>query len=139
MKNHTPKRRNKGFTLVELLVVVALIAVAASLMYTFFGQGLSLYTAESESADEQANMRQVMSDITNRFRLTDPADISCSNNVLTVGDDVYRRSGEQILRNSGVIANGISSFTAAISNSVLDIRIESSSGTELETSLSLRQ
>jgi prepilin-type N-terminal cleavage/methylation domain-containing protein len=132
-------RRNKGFTLVELLVVVALIAVAASLMYTFFGQGLSLYTAESKSADEQANMRLVLSDITNRARLTDSADISCSNNVLTVGDAVYRRSGEQILRNDGVIANGISSFTAAISDSILDIRIESVAGTKLETSLSLKQ
>jgi prepilin-type N-terminal cleavage/methylation domain-containing protein len=132
-------RRNKGFTLVELLVVVALIAVAASLMYTFFGQGLSLYTAESKSADEQANMRLVLSDITNRARLTDSADISCSNNVLTVGDAVYRRSGEQILRNDGVIANGILSFTAAISDSILDIRIESVAGTKLETSLSLKQ
>jgi hypothetical protein len=59
--------------------------------------------------------------------------------VLTVGDAVYRRSGEQILRNDGVIANGISSFTAAISDSILDIRIESVAGTELETSLSLKQ
>jgi len=129
---------SKGFTLVELLVVVALIAVAASLMYTFFGQGLSLYTAESESADEQANMRLVMSDITNRVRLN-PADTSCANNVLTVGDAVYRRSGQQILRNDGVIANGISTFTVTISNSMLDIRIENTAGKALETSLSLKQ
>lgn len=129
---------SKGFTLVELLVVVALIAVAASLMYTFFGQGLSLYTAESESADEQANMRLVMSDITNRVRLN-TADTSCANNVLTVGDAVYRRSGQQILRNDGVIANGISTFNVTISNSMLDIRIENTAGKALETSLSLKQ
>ncbi len=131
-------RCRKGFTLVELLVVVALIAVAASLMYTFFGQGLSLYTAESESADEQANMRLVLSDITNKVRLT-PTGTSCANNVLTVGDSVYRRSGQQILRNDGVIASGISSFTVTINDEILDIRIESTAGKALETSLSLKQ
>jgi len=129
--------KNKGFTLVELLVVIALVAVAASLMYTFFGQGLSLYTAESESADEQANMRLVLSDITNKVRLN-LAGTSCTGNVLTVGDAVYRRSGQQILRNDGVIASGISSFTVTISNSILDIRIESTAGKALETSLSLK-
>ncbi len=130
-------RRKKGFTLVELLVTIALIAVVASLMFTFFGQGLSLYTEETKSADEQMNLRQVLSDITNKVRLADASGISCTSDVLTVDGTTYRRNGQQILRDSAVIANGISAFTASISGGMLNISIQNTAGTLLETSLSL--
>ncbi len=127
----------RGFTLIELLVVIALIAVAASLMYTFFAQGLALYTAESESFSNQETIRQVLSDITNKARLSEPSAISCSGNVLTVDGTVYKLSGSQILKNGHAIAKNISGFTVSVSRSILNVSIADTAGTQLETSLSL--
>lgn len=127
----------KGFTLVELLVVVTLIVVAAALMYTFFGQGLNLYVAESESFDNQANIRQVLSDITNKARLTDASAIYCFSDVLIVDDAIYHRNSKQIIKNGNAIANDISGFTVSVSGSILNISITNVAGTQIETSLSL--
>jgi prepilin-type N-terminal cleavage/methylation domain-containing protein len=133
MKN----KRNRGFTLVEVILVAALVAVATLLMYSFIGQGFSLYGAEAESADDQMNMRQAMSDITNIVRLTDPSAISVSNGVLTVDDRKYKLENGSILRNGGAIANRISVFDVSISSNILVIRIVNSNGTEIKSSLSL--
>ena len=131
------KKRPRGFTLIEVLLACALVAVAAMMMYSFFGQGFSLYTLESESADEQANLRMTMSDITNVVRVTDVAKISVSNNVLTVDDRTYKLSGGKILRNDTAIASNISTFTVTKSSDLLWIKLVSNKGTAIETSLSM--
>jgi prepilin-type N-terminal cleavage/methylation domain-containing protein len=130
-------KKNRGFTLIEVLLVSALVVVAALLMYSFLGQGFSLYTVEAASADEQMNLRQTMSEITNLARVTDAANISVSSGVLTVGSKAYKLQNGQILRNGGAIANNISTFEASVSGGMLKIRIVNSKGTELKTSLAL--
>jgi len=132
-------KRNRGFTLIEVILVSALVVAAALLMYSFFGQGFSLYSAETASADEQMNLRQAMSDITNVVRITDPANISVSDGVLTVGTRKYKLENGCIMRNSATIADGVSVFDVSISNSILKIRIVNKKGTEIKTSLSLVQ
>jgi prepilin-type N-terminal cleavage/methylation domain-containing protein len=133
------KNRDGGFTLIEVLLACMLVAAAALLMYSFFGQGFSLYTLESESADEQMNLRQAMSDITNVVRVTDGAKISVSNNVLTVDDRTYKLSATKILRNGTAIASNISTFTVSKSNGLLSIKIVNDKGTAIETSLFVGQ
>jgi prepilin-type N-terminal cleavage/methylation domain-containing protein len=130
-------KRTKGFTLIEVLIVVALVAVSALLMYSFFGQGFSLYAVESQSADEQANLRQVLSDITNKARLTDPANITCASGVLNIGTYAYKLDGGSVKRNGTAIANGIASFTASKTSGILEIKLLSSSGKSISTSVSL--
>ena len=131
------KRSKRGFTLIEVLLALALVAAAAMLMYSFFGQGFSLYTRESESADEQASLRMVMSDITNIVRVTDTTKISVSNGVLTVDNRTYKLSGGKILRNGTAIASNISAFTVTKNTELLSIKIVSDKGTVIETSLSM--
>ncbi len=131
------KNTNRGFTLIEVLLACALVAAAALLMYSFFGQGFSLYTLESESADEQASLRMVMSDITNIVRVTDTTKISVSNGVLTVDSRTYKLSGGKILRNGTAIASNISTFTVTKSTELLSIKIVSNKKSTIETSLSM--
>lgn len=127
----------KGFTLVEIIVVIALIAAVSLVMYTLFGQGLKLFTYESEAADRQMNMREVLSDITNKARITDSSSISYSSGTLTIGSNSYLLSGDNIKRNGAVIANGISAFTVSISSGILGITVTNTAGTSISTSLSL--
>ena len=133
------KRNGKtGYTLIEVLLAAALIGVVALLMYSFFGQGFALYGVETASAEEQINLRQVMSDITNAARVTDPDDISIENGVLTVGSRKYKLSDGSIQKKGAAIANGIAVFDVSrTSDGMLAIRIVNQNGTELRTSLSL--
>ena len=132
------KRKKGGFTLVEIMLVVALIGVAAVFMYTFFGQGFALYTVETASVDDQMNMRQVLSDITNKARLS-PDDIAYESGVLSVGDTSYVYDGEQVLRNGTAIASGIAAFDVQINQDILEIAIANTSGDQISTALSLAQ
>lgn len=128
----------KGFSLIEVLIVVSLVAVAALLMYSFFGQGFSLYAAESKSADEQAALRQVLSDITNKARVTPGPQITVSSGTLKVGSFTYKLDGGSIKRNGTAIARGISSFTVnKTAENILEIKLVNASGKSISTSVSL--
>ena len=131
------KRKKSGFTLIETILTVTIISVVALLMFSFFSQGLNLYSVETSSADEQMNQRQVLSDITNKTRVSDPSTISVTSGVLVVDSYTYIYNGKSILRNGTVIANDISAFNVSIADDILEIRIANASGEVITTSLSL--
>lgn len=130
-------KNRKGFTLIEMLIVVALVGAVSLLMYSFFGQGFSLYAAESKSADEQTSLRQVLSDITNKSRLTKADEITANAGILTVGTYVYKLDGGKITRNGAAIASGITSFSVNKTGDLLEIGLKSASGKSISTSVSL--
>ena len=123
--------------MLEVVITVALVSVTALLMFTFFGQGFNLYTIESDSADEQMNLRSVMSEITNKVRLTEPENVTYESGVLTVNTDTYSLIGDEIIRNDVAIANGIASFNVSILDEILTVEVVNTSGTCIATSLSL--
>ena len=59
-------RKRKGFTILEVIITLAVLGVIGLMAFTLFGQGFNLYRAETESADLQDEMRLVLSDITNK-------------------------------------------------------------------------
>lgn len=127
----------RGLTLIEVIITLAVLGAVGLLAFSLFGQGFNLYTAESESAEMQEDMRLVLSDITNKVRLTDEADISVFENTLTVDDYVYSFDGTRIIRNSSEIATSVIAFNVSITNGLLEIRIVNNKGTELSTSIYL--
>jgi prepilin-type N-terminal cleavage/methylation domain-containing protein len=129
-------KRRRGFTLIEIVVAVALLSVAMLLAYSIFGQGLRLYAEESKSANDQSNVRQVLSDITNKARLTDPEAISYDG-VLHVGSNSYSFEDQTIKRNGASIAKDIASFEVSITGDLLEITITSITGKSISTSISL--
>ena len=132
-------KRKKGFTLIEIIIALAVLGAIGMLAYTLFGQGFNLYNAEVDSADRQENMRLVLSDITNKARITDEADISIAAGDLTVDDYVYSFDGSRIVRNSSELATSIAAFDVDITDGLLTIRIVNEEGDEINTSLYLSQ
>jgi prepilin-type N-terminal cleavage/methylation domain-containing protein len=130
-------RNKKGYSLIEMLIVLALISAIGLMMYSIFGQGLSLYAAESKSANEQANMRQALSSITNAARVADPATITFSSGVLHIGSKTYYLENQSIKKSGAAIANDIASFNVAISGGILDITVVNLYGKSISTSISL--
>lgn len=127
----------KGFTLIELLIAISLVAVVGLLLFSFIGQGFTLYAMETNSSAEQMNMRQVLSDITNRARLADPAAITYVSGTLNIGSDSYTFTSGKVKRNASVIAKDISSFVVNLNAGILEIKIVHNSGKSLSTSISL--
>lgn len=132
-------KNKKGITLIEVIITLAILGAVGMLAATFFGQGFSLYNAETESADLQEDMRLVLSDITNKVRITDEASISVSGNQLVVADYTYAFDGSRIVRNSDEIATSIQTFEVNITNGLLEIRIVNTEGDEITTSIYLSQ
>lgn len=130
-------RNKKGFTLIELIIAVAVLGAVAMLMYTFFGQGFALYTEEVKSADQQTDMREVLSEITNKVRVTPSDQISYVNDILTIDDHVYAYDGDRIIRNTRELATGISAFDVSITGKLLEIVLENNDGEQIATSLYL--
>jgi len=134
-------RKKRGFTLIELLLALSLIVAVAALMFSFFGQGLSLYTKETASAKEQANLRFVLSDITTRARLADVSTIKVTDGVLSIGSTTYSfdSAHQRVLRGDSALATGISAFSVTLNNSKLSIRVTSTGGAAVSTSFSLAE
>lgn len=132
-------KNKKGYTFMELIIVVALLSAIALLFYTLFAQGFNLYSAQSESAADLTSLRQVMSDITNKARLTDPASVSYSLGVLHVGSYSYTLTDQAIEKNGTVMAKGIDSFDVSInaSTKMLEITLVNLDGKRISTSISL--
>ena len=59
---------NKGFTLIELIVSMAIVSVIMIALMSFFVYNLRTFNKSSEALDEQSNLRLVSYRLTNELR-----------------------------------------------------------------------
>lgn len=62
------RRHQGGFTLIEMLIAIALIAVVAALAYGVIFQGFQNFTAESEKVEAQSNVRYALTYLSRQIR-----------------------------------------------------------------------
>lgn len=65
MKRKTDKRNNRGFTLVELLVAIAILSIIVGAVVTFFMRTMSLYHGGNEESDLQNEAQMTITQIEN--------------------------------------------------------------------------
>lgn len=65
MKRKTDRRNNRGFTLVELLVAIAILSIIVGAVITFFMRTMSLYHSGNEESDLQNEAQMTMTQIEN--------------------------------------------------------------------------
>lgn len=68
------KKSAKGYSLVELMVVMAIIGILGTMLVTMMNIGGKLYRNSSAAMEEQSNARLAMSYITMRIRQNDVSD-----------------------------------------------------------------
>jgi len=134
------KRRlyKRGFTLVEMLISIAILAIICGVVSVFLIQGISFYHSELESNNDENNLRNGMAKIIKTLHTTPGNQISVDSGVLTAGVNNFSFDGDNVLCNEDSFMTGISSFLVSMENNAVSISIETDEGRGLSTSFGLR-
>ena len=112
------KKNNKGFTLAELLIVVAIIAVLVAVAIPIFSAQLE----KSKEATDIANVRNAYAEVTTLW-LTDNAAHTVSVDARQAKADWQAGSGYVVIQSGGVQSQ--STFNAKTSGSSYLVTIDS--------------
>ena len=156
---------NKGFTLIELVVVIAIGAVILLTIYSFFASGVKGYSRGITTANNQTNVRRVSNEIAKQIRrssaveITNPTTLTLSHSSgeektiikfnsgsNTIEAEYYdiSPSGNVTPNRTGKLAERIGNFTVAKSGNKTTVTVESIGNTDghvdkLETVLTERK
>lgn len=119
----------KGVTLVELLLALAIISMILLLIGNVQLFGQKQFTSQNKNIDQQANVRLAAKMITKEIRKANEVEID--GNTLKIGDDVFELKGTDIEKNGEAIIHHIDDlkFTPLNDGITLEITsIEDSNG-----------
>jgi prepilin-type N-terminal cleavage/methylation domain-containing protein len=125
-------KKSKGFTLIEIVIVAAIIAVMLSGVYVIFDQGVRMFAKDRTQVANQESIRTVMTSIEKKIRkanaTTPMQEVSgCLVIYSTTATDTYCLVGNSITLNGNAILDRISVFTHPVTNSYLTVSITISS------------
>jgi|LGOV01.1.fsa_nt_gb prepilin-type N-terminal cleavage/methylation domain-containing protein len=110
------KKYKKGFTLIELVVSIAIASIITLMLYSIFQYNLKAYNKTTDAMNEQANLRLVSYKLTNQLRNIGYIDLD--NNVTPPASPtdsyIYIDSNQIKLTNAG----GTSTFVENIISDV---------------------
>lgn len=119
-------KNRKGFTLIELMIVLALLSVVIMIAFSVFSFGLKSFNAQTDNIGNQSNVRYVISDITNEIRRGDATNITIiSGGGINVNGIIYKLQGNNLLKNGNELASGIESFKPLIVDKKITLVITS--------------
>lgn len=127
-------KNRKGFTLVELMIVLALLGVVIMMGFSVLSFGYKSFNAQADNIDNQSNVRHAISDISKEIR-RNSADITIpggakSGDVIS-GDTIkidgiqYTLKENSLLKNTNELVSGIESFKTSIEVNKITLKITS--------------
>lgn len=130
-------QHNKGITLVEMLIAVALVSVVISLGYMFYFTGFKAFDRNVDRVDMQQNVRHSLSFITKRLLNANNADVAIttitgSPDEVRIGRELFRLTGTTLSVNHDYLnpqspfnpfAEGITGFEAMRDGNMITLTI----------------
>ncbi len=144
-------KKNKGFTLVELIVVIALIGMVGTMVFTLVGSGRNHLRNVNENFDHQSEARIAMAYITTILRQNDSSNSNITINQNQTEMNIVTGTGNIRIFYDGTVLREQRSTEplprdiARIDGIVLErnqnnisIRIDYGNGQHLDSMISLR-
>lgn len=126
--------KSKGFTLIELIVVIAILGVFLSGVFAIFDMGVKMYAKDQSQVANQETIRTVMTSIEKKIRKANHANQPLYENVdgcliirSSTTTDSYCLTAGSITLNGSAIINRVSVFDVVVSNSNYTVSITISS------------
>ena len=122
-------KNKKGVTLIELIVILALISMVLVIAYNLFSPSLRGFKRQTDNVDNQANARRVIRDISQEIRKADPVFLTIDvveNKSISIGDITYVFEGDTntLLKDGDVFVTGIQSFNPKWNDSDKKVSLE---------------
>jgi len=107
------QRKQGGFTLVELMIALALLVITISLGHAIYIVGIKSFIRETTAIEQQAHLRIALSHISRNIHMTPSSRITVINEEsLKVDDGTYRMNltRDSLLYKGNPLAVGVKSF-----------------------------
>ncbi len=114
--------KSSGFTLLELIIALAILSIIAVAVSSVFIYGPSSYSTQVGNVSAQHQARSVMRHISKDIRAVDKSEIEITNTGLEIADKVYKFADGKIYRNETVIAQGMDEFTYTFTDNHLFVQ-----------------
>lgn len=101
-------KNNRGFTLVELLAVLALMSIIIILISSAHIFGQKQFINQAEEINHQSDARYIANLVAKDVRKA--SSLSVSGNELILGEVTYHLSGNTLKKNGSIIAESVSEF-----------------------------
>ncbi|QUH26660.1 prepilin-type N-terminal cleavage/methylation domain-containing protein [Serpentinicella alkaliphila] len=103
-------KNNKGLTLLEMMIVLALLSIIMIVGYSIFSYSIKGYYTQTYNVNNQSNVRSAIRDITREIRRADNSNINVSTGSIDIDGIVYSFSGDSLYRNGSQVIKGIKAF-----------------------------
>lgn len=95
----------KGFTLIELIIVVALIGVVLSTIFTPITFSLKNFNIQNEKSNTISNARTTMNFLTRQIKKSNEIDVV--NNTIIMDSNIYKLKDRTLFRDDKLVIEGI--------------------------------
>ena len=118
-------KNRKGFTLIELMIVLALLGVIITSAFSVFSFGFKSFNAQTDNIDNQSKVRHAINDISKEIRRISAPVITISGAEIDVDGVVYKLQGSTLMKNGNELVSGIKSFNPSILDKKITLKLTS--------------
>lgn len=117
-------KNRKGVTLVELMIVLALLSVVLMIAFSVLSFGFKGFNAQTDNIDNQSKVRLALSDISKEIRKTeDVLEIDVYVNEIDVDGIIYKLQGSTLMKDGSKLVSGIKLFKPSMEGKKVTLEI----------------
>lgn len=128
----------KGYSLVELVIVIGLVGIVSLPLFMTFTTGLTIFESESTSNNDVDELRSFQLKFNEFMRSLTIGEVKIENGDLIIDNKIYSLSGEDIISTDKTSNNQVILLGNVTSYSVTNINIINDNVTYFELDISVK-